>query len=495
MVVVRTSRLLSCNVGHRARLAQLRHRRIWSQSTGKTTPLEAIKSRLGHSIGPPRSTARGRRLGCQRSVGCVRHRRRRSAGRQSTSASASGVGTTVGIAGESGSGKSTLAHAIATLTRPPAEIVSGSVEYFPVSADGKSANAIDIVRLEGEELRKFRWEEIAVVFQSALNALNPVLSIRAQLTDTIRAHRPGVSKREAGAWAGRLLDEVGVTRDRLDAFPHQLSGGMRQRVMIAMALALQPRSSIMDEPTTALDVVTQRQILKRIAELQTELNFAMVFITHDLSLLLEIADVIAVMYAGELVEVGHTQAIYRVPAHPYTAGLLESSPPLRGPRRTLTGIPGLPPDLHRSIQGAPLRAGALGGWTGARWSDRSCSACGLRTLATASSPWRAGSTHDAGRALSPEAVAPGSQRGRLGRQAKGGLRCVVAHRPKTSALVRFAGPRGAAGLTEALSGAGWQRPRQRPEALRPRRGGRVAGAANRVRSSHWSAKVDQVRHR
>ena len=211
-----------------------------------------------------------------------------------------------------------------------------------------------MVRLEGEELRKFRWEEIAVVFQSALNALNPVLSIKAQLTDTIRAHRPGTSKRESEAWAGRLLDEVGVTRDRLDAYPHQLSGGMRQRVMIAMALALQPQVLIMDEPTTALDVVTQRQILKRIAELQTELNFAMVFITHDLSLLLEIADVIAVMYAGELVEVGRTQAIYRMPAHPYTAGLLESSPPLRGPRWTLTGIPGLPPDLHRSIPGCPF---------------------------------------------------------------------------------------------------------------------------------------------
>jgi peptide/nickel transport system ATP-binding protein len=124
--------------------------------------------------------------------------------------------------------------------------------------------------------------------------------------------------------------------------------------MIAMALALQPQILIMDEPTTALDVVTQRQILKRIAELQTELHFAMVFITHDLSLLLEIADVIAVMYAGELVEVGRTQAIYKVPAHPYTAGLLASSPPLRGPRRTLTGIPGLPPDLHRSIAGCPF---------------------------------------------------------------------------------------------------------------------------------------------
>ena len=163
-----------------------------------------------------------------------------------------------------------------------------------------------------------------------------------------------MNKREAGDWAGRLLDEVGVTRDRLDAFPHQLSGGMRQRVMIAMALALQPQVLIMDEPTTALDVVTQRQILKRIAELQTELNFAMVFITHDLSLLLEIADVIAVMYAGELVEVGSTQAIYKSPAHPYTAGLLASSPPLRGPRRTLTGIPGLPPDLHLSIPGCPF---------------------------------------------------------------------------------------------------------------------------------------------
>ncbi len=332
-----------------------------------------------------------------------------------------GVGTTVGIAGESGSGKSTLAHAIATLTRPPAEIVSGSVDYFPASTDSKSANAIDVVRLQGEELRKFRWEEIAVVFQSALNALNPVLSIRAQLTDTIRAHRPGVNKREAGVWAGKLLDEVGVTRDRLDAFPHQLSGGMRQRVMIAMALALQPQILIMDEPTTALDVVTQRQILKRIAELQTELNFAMVFITHDLSLLLEIADVIAVMYAGELVEVGRTQAIYKVPAHPYTAGLLESSPPLRGPRRTLTGIPGLPPDLHRAIAGCPFASRC------SRRMDR-CDVERPTLVRLQPEDPRYGEQSvacwlhaDAGPATSPEAVAPSPAEGTTaGAEGEGG---------------------------------------------------------------------------
>ena len=265
-----------------------------------------------------------------------------------------GVGTTVGIAGESGSGKSTLAHAIATLTRPPAEIVSGSVEYFPVSSDGKPAKAVDVVRLEGEELRRFRWEEIAVVFQSALNALNPVLSIRAQLTDTIRAHRPGVSRREAGAWAGRLLDEVGVTLRPPRCFPASTlrwyAPTRHDRHGVGAATA-DPHHGRADHGSRRGDSATDPQADRRAPDRP---HFAMVFITHDLSLLLEIADVIAVMYVGELVEVGRTQAIYKAPAHPYTAGLLASSPPLRGPRRTLTGIPGLPPDLHRSIAGCPF---------------------------------------------------------------------------------------------------------------------------------------------
>jgi peptide/nickel transport system ATP-binding protein len=255
-------------------------------------------------------------------------------------------GEAVGLAGESGSGKSTLAHAITRLLRDPAVIVGGSVLFHPQNGDGHAAAPVNILQLGRSELRGFRWREIAVVLQSAMNALNPVLSLRAQLTDVLRDHLPELSRRERIERAGELLEIVAVNRDRLRAYPHELSGGMRQRAMIAMALALQPKLIVMDEPTTALDVVTQRQILEQLADLRERFGFALLFITHDLSLLLETADTIAVMYAGRLVEVAAAEQLYRNPAHPYTAGLLGSFPPLAGPRRTLVGIRGSPPDLR-----------------------------------------------------------------------------------------------------------------------------------------------------
>ncbi len=178
-----------------------------------------------------------------------------------------------------------------------------------------------------------------------MNALNPVLNVRDQLLDVIHAHLR-LSRDEAMDKAGALLDLVGIPRSRLRSYPHELSGGMRQRVMIAMALATDPEVVIMDEPTTALDVVVQRDILAQIVELKERLAFSVLFITHDISLLLELADRIAVMYAGKLVEVGTAGEIRREPAHPYTRGLLNSFPSLRGPRRELAGIPGSPPDLH-----------------------------------------------------------------------------------------------------------------------------------------------------
>jgi peptide/nickel transport system ATP-binding protein len=256
-------------------------------------------------------------------------------------------GEALGLAGESGSGKSTLAHSVTRLLRPPAAVAAGQVVYHPRSKlEASSSAPIDVLSLADEQLRRFRWQDIAIVFQSAMNALNPVIDVRAQLTDTLRAHRSDMNHDALEQRAGELLDLVGVDRDRLRSFPHQLSGGMRQRVMIAMALALDPELLIMDEPTTALDVITQRQILEEIAELRAKFGFAILFITHDLSLLLEIADSIAIMYAARIVERTAARELYEHPAHPYTAGLLRSFPPLRGPRRELVGIPGFPPDLR-----------------------------------------------------------------------------------------------------------------------------------------------------
>jgi peptide/nickel transport system ATP-binding protein len=203
------------------------------------------------------------------------------------------------------------------------------------------------------ELHKIRWRETAIVFQSAMNALNPVLRVDAQLLDAIEAHLK-MPRHEAKEKAASLLDLVGIPRDRLRAYPHELSGGMRQRVMIAMALAADPEVVIMDEPTTALDVVVQRDILSQIVELKETLGFAVLFITHDLSLLLELADRIAVMYAGRLMETGASQDLMRDPVHPYTRGLLHSFPSLHGPRRELVGIPGVPPDLRDTKPGCPF---------------------------------------------------------------------------------------------------------------------------------------------
>ena len=259
------------------------------------------------------------------------------------------AGDVVGLVGESGSGKSTLAYGANRLLRPPALITSGSVRY----RGRRTAGSADILRMSPDELRQMRWREIAIVFQSAMNALNPVLSVRNQLVDVIRAHLR-VSRAEAQDRAARLLDLVGIPRGRLKSYPHELSGGMRQRVMIAMALATEPEIVIMDEPTTALDVVVQRDILVQIVELKERLGFSILFITHDLSLLLELADRIAVMYSGQLLEIGSADAIQHAPAHPYTKGLLNSFPSLRGARRELAGIPGAPPDLRSPPPGCPF---------------------------------------------------------------------------------------------------------------------------------------------
>jgi len=261
-------------------------------------------------------------------------------------------GEVVGLCGESGSGKSTLVYGANRLLRPPALITGGSVRYNGRRLSAETGPA-ELLQLRGDELRKLRWREIAIVFQSAMNALNPVLNVGAQLTDAIHAHSR-MGKADAREKAASLLDLVGIPRARLRSYPHELSGGMRQRVMIAMALVTDPEVVIMDEPTTALDVVVQRDILSQIVELKEQLGFAVLFITHDLSLLLELADRIAVMYAGQLLETGTAEQIKREPAHPYTKGLLNSFPSLHGPRRELAGIPGSPPDLRNLPPGCPF---------------------------------------------------------------------------------------------------------------------------------------------
>ncbi len=255
-------------------------------------------------------------------------------------------GQIFGLAGESGSGKSTLAYAIARLLRPPAVITQGEVIYHPHQESGADTQPVNVLALTPEELRAFRWRRLAIVFQSAMNALNPVLTIGAQIDDVLKAHHPEMPSRARQARAVELLRLVGIAPDRLSSYPHELSGGMRQRAIIAIALALNPEIIIMDEPTTALDVVVQREILQSIMGLRREFGFAVIFITHDLSLLLEIADTIAIMYAGRLVETAPAALLYRQPRHPYTDGLLHSFPSLHGPRRSMLGIPGSPPDLR-----------------------------------------------------------------------------------------------------------------------------------------------------
>ena len=242
-------------------------------------------------------------------------------------------GEVVGLAGESGSGKSTIAHAILRILHPPALITGGQAVF-----EGQ-----DIMEMDDAELGRFRWKKVSIVFQSAMNALNPVMKIRDQLMDVMLHH--GITKAEANERSVGLFNLVGIEPQRLEAYPHQLSGGMRQRAVIAIALALNPPMLIMDEPTTALDVVVQKDILQQIAVLREKLGFSILFITHDLSLLVEISTRIAIMYAGEIVEKAPARELFENPLHPYTLGLMNSFPSISGVKHKLTGIPGSPPDL------------------------------------------------------------------------------------------------------------------------------------------------------
>jgi peptide/nickel transport system ATP-binding protein len=250
-------------------------------------------------------------------------------------------GEAIALIGESGSGKSTLGLALLRLLTKSGVVREGSVIYY-----GRDGFEVDVLALGKEELRHFRWQECAMVFQSALNALNPVLRVWDQLYDTVRAHRPGAHRSDVRAQAVKLLQLVQLDPERvLLAYPHELSGGMRQRVSIAMSLLLDPQLIILDEPTTALDILTQRTIIDVLLNLRRELGFAMIFISHDLTIAAELADRVATMYAGRIVEFGDVRDIFYNPKHPYTVGLLEAVPPISGDLVALKSIPGNPPNL------------------------------------------------------------------------------------------------------------------------------------------------------
>jgi peptide/nickel transport system ATP-binding protein len=245
-------------------------------------------------------------------------------------------GEFLGIVGESGCGKSTLLFGVGQLLSPPGEVAGGSVVF----------RGRDMVRLGAGELQHMRWRDYSVVMQSAMNALNPMKSIGAQLKDTLQAHGTRSSE-EIRQRSEEVLSLVGIDAAHLASYPHQLSGGMRQRAMIAMALLFTPQLVIMDEPTSALDVVAQRSLMSKIKDLQRGLGFAVIFVTHDMSVVNRYSDRVIVMYAGQIAESAETEAIFAQPLHPYTSGLMSAFPSVTGPRRELVGIPGTPPDLAR----------------------------------------------------------------------------------------------------------------------------------------------------
>lgn len=258
-------------------------------------------------------------------------------------------GEALALIGESGSGKTTIGLGLMHLLPTTAKVIGGQITYRRQANGSKPEDPIEVLSLQGGSLRQFRWHECAMVFQSALNALNPVLRISEHFADTAKAHGYLSGPRDRSALRERSLHLLSLVR--LDpkrvwhAFPHELSGGMRQRVLIALALLLEPQLLILDEPTTALDILTQRNIMDVLKDLRRQFGFSMLFISHDLALAAELADRVATVYAGEIIEIGDVRTIFRNPGHPYTIGLIKAVPTLTSDKSALVSVPGSPPDL------------------------------------------------------------------------------------------------------------------------------------------------------
>lgn len=253
-------------------------------------------------------------------------------------------GKALGLVGESGCGKTTVALSILKILPSGAKIRSGKILF----------NGVDLVPLTTDEMRKVRWKGISIVFQGAMNALNPVFKIGDQIVEAIKTHEPDVPQSDARKRTEALLEMVGVDPSRVNNYPHEFSGGMRQRALIAMALAANPQLLIADEPGTALDVIVQAQVLRLMRELKEKLGLSMIMISHDLSIVAEVCESIAIMYAGHVVEYGDIEAIFKEPLHPYTQGLIGAFPSIKGERKKLVSIPGQPPDLLDPPKGCPF---------------------------------------------------------------------------------------------------------------------------------------------
>jgi peptide/nickel transport system ATP-binding protein len=249
-------------------------------------------------------------------------------------------GEAIGLVGESGCGKTSIALTLLRLLPDNAKFLGGSVLF----------EGVDIVRIPEEEMRKIRWRGISMIFQAAMNSLNPVYRVGDQIIEAIQTHFP-IDYQAARRRVAELFDLVGLAPELMDRYPHEYSGGMKQRAVIAMALACAPKLVIADEPTTALDVIVQDRILRRIDEVRKELNMAMLYISHDIAVIAEVSQRIGVMYAGNLVEFADTVTIFKNPAHPYTIALMSAFPSIKGEKRKLQGLPGEPPDLLRPPSG------------------------------------------------------------------------------------------------------------------------------------------------